>query len=176
MLSNLVLDGFDQALEQRGHRFVRYADMGTQFPGLQLHERNGAAAAYCVQGAIARFKVRVRDLTHRKRGVSIESMVKDLSIHLRGWLSHFGFCQTTSMLRDLESWLRRQLRAVPRKQWNRGHTRFTGLRKRAVGAELAAKTAESAHGPWHFANSRALAVALPNAYFASLGFPPSVIR
>ncbi len=33
-----------------------------------------------------------------------------------------------------------------------------------------------AHGPWHLANSRALAVALPNAYFASLGLPPLVVR
>ncbi len=68
--------------------------------------------------------------------------------YLRGWLSYFGFCQTPSVLRDLESWLRRRLRAVLWKQWKRGRTRFTELRKRGVGAELAAKTAGSAHGPW----------------------------
>lgn len=38
-------------------------------------------------------------------------------------------------------------------------------------AELAAKTAGSAHGPWRLALSPALALALPNAYFASLGIP-----
>jgi hypothetical protein len=38
-----------------------------------------------------------------------------------------------------------------------------------VGTALAAQTAASAHGPWRLANSPALAVALPNAYFDSLG-------
>jgi hypothetical protein len=36
---------------------------------------------------------------------------------------------------------------------------------------LAAKTAGSAPGPWRLANSPALAFALPNAYFESLGIP-----
>jgi RNA-directed DNA polymerase len=40
-----------------------------------------------------------------------------------------------------------------------------------VGKELAAKTAGSAHGPWRLANSPGLAIALPNAYFDSLGIP-----
>jgi RNA-directed DNA polymerase len=40
-----------------------------------------------------------------------------------------------------------------------------------VGAILAAQTAASAHGPWRLANSPALALALPNAYFDSLGIP-----
>ena len=52
------------------------------------------------------------------------------------------------------------------------HRRFVELRKRDVGKDpLAAKTAGSAHGPWRLANSPALAFALPNAYFDSLGIP-----
>lgn len=62
------------------------------------------------------------------------------------------------------------------KQWKRGRRRFAELCKRGISAALAAKTAGSAHGPWHLANSPALAIALPNAYFASLGLPPLVVR
>jgi len=40
-----------------------------------------------------------------------------------------------------------------------------------VGKDLAAKAAGSAHGPWQLANSPALAMALPHAYFTSLGLP-----
>ena len=40
-----------------------------------------------------------------------------------------------------------------------------------MGTDLAAKAAGSAHGPWQMANSPTLAIALPNAYFASLGNP-----
>jgi RNA-directed DNA polymerase len=57
------------------------------------------------------------------------------------------------------------------KQWKRGAVRYRELRRRDVSMSLAAKTAGSAHGPWRLANSPALAVALPNAYFASLGLP-----
>jgi RNA-directed DNA polymerase len=46
-----------------------------------------------------------------------------------------------------------------------------GVRKLGVGKDLAAQTAGSAHGPWRLANSPALAMALPNAYFDSLGIP-----
>jgi hypothetical protein len=53
---------------------------------------------------------------------------------------------------------------------------FAELRKRGVGCTLAAKTGGSAHGPWRMANSPALAIALPNAYFASLGLPRLTVR
>jgi len=125
--------------------------------------------------AIARFKGRVRELTRRTRGVSLQAMVDTLSAYLRGWRSYFGFCQTPSVLRGLEQWLRCRLRAVQWKQWKRGRTRFAELRKRGVGMQLAAKTAGSAHGAWHLANSQALAIALPNAYFDSLGLPRLVV-
>ena len=144
--------------------------LGFSFTGGQPPRRRIAPQA------IARFKGRVRELARRTRGVSIERMVEELSTCLRAWHSYFGFCQTPSMLRDLESWLRRRLRAVLWKQWKRGRRRFAELCKRGISAALAAKTAGSAHGPWHLANSAALAIALPNAYFASLGLPPLVVR
>ncbi len=121
--------------------------------------------------AVDRFKERVRELTRRTRGVSIEQMAEDLSRYLRGWLGYFGKCQTPSVLAALEEWTRRRLRSAIWKQWKRGTVRFAELRKRGVGKDLAAKTAGSAHGPWRLANSPALAIALPNAYFDSLGIP-----
>jgi RNA-directed DNA polymerase len=121
--------------------------------------------------AILRFKERVRELTRRTRGVSIERMAKDLVQYLRGWIGYYGKCQTPSVLVSLEKWLRRRLRSVIWKQWKRGKVRFAELRKRGVGKDLAAQTAGSAHGPWRLANSPALAIALPNAYFESLGIP-----
>jgi RNA-directed DNA polymerase len=103
-------------------------------------------------------------------------MVKTITTYLRGWLGYFGDCQTPSVLQRLETWLRRRLRSVVWKQWKRGRTRFQALRKRGVGQDLAAQTAGSAHGPWRIANSPALNLALPNAYFASLGLPAMVLR
>lgn len=121
--------------------------------------------------ALRRFKQRVRELTGRTRGISIERMTKELSSYLRGWKSYFGFCQTPSVFRDLDTWIRRRLRSMIWKQWKRGRVRFGKLRERGVNKDLAATTAGSAHGPWHIANSPALSYALPIAYFDSLGLP-----
>jgi Reverse transcriptase (RNA-dependent DNA polymerase)/Group II intron, maturase-specific domain len=90
-------------------------------------------------------------------------------VYLIGWRGYFGFCQTPSVLRKLDGWLRRRLRAIAWKQWKCGSTRFAELRRCGVGRDLAAQTAGSPHGPWRLANSLALTIALPTAFFASLG-------
>jgi RNA-directed DNA polymerase len=126
--------------------------------------------------AIARFKERIREQTWRTRGISLRQMVQQITTYLRGWLGYFGGCQTPSVLRDLEKWVRRRLRSVVWKQWKRGRTRFRELRKRGIDKALAAQTAGSPHGPWRIAHSPALSLALPNAYFAQLGLPPMVVR
>ena len=126
--------------------------------------------------AIARFKERVRELTRRTRGVRLETMVAQLSRYLTGWRGYFGFCQTPSVLRRLEQWLRRRLRSVLWKQWKRGKVRFVELCNRGVSTDLAAKTAGSAHGPWRLSNSPALTIALPNVYFDSLALPRLLVQ
>jgi RNA-directed DNA polymerase len=121
--------------------------------------------------AVLRLKERIRELTSRTRGVSIERMAEDLTRYLRGWIGYFGKCETPSVLQGLEAWTRRRLRSAIWKQWKRSPVRFAELRKRGVGRDLTAQTVGSSHGPWRLANSPALQFALPNAYFDSLGIP-----
>jgi RNA-directed DNA polymerase len=119
--------------------------------------------------ALARFKAKVRELTRRTCGRSLGQIVKELSVYLIGWRGYFGFCQTPSVLRTLDEWTRRRMRAIAWKQWKRGRTRFAELRRRGVGRDLAARTAGSPHGPWRLAQSPALTVALPIRFFGSFG-------
>jgi RNA-directed DNA polymerase len=126
--------------------------------------------------ALVRFRKRVAELTQRTRGVSLERMVSELTPYLTGWRNYFGFCQTPSVLERLDSWIRRRLRCVVWKQWKRGGTRFTELRKHGVGKDLAAQTAGSPHGPWRISRSPALSFALPNAHFDALRLPKLLAR
>src|SRR5499433_2714850 len=121
--------------------------------------------------ALTRFKARVREWTRRTRGASLPQIVKELSVYLIGWRGYFGFCQTPSVLRALDEWTRRRLRAIVWKQWKRGRTRFAELRRCGVGRDLAAQTAGSPCGPWRISHSPALTTALPIVYFGSLGLP-----
>jgi RNA-directed DNA polymerase len=120
---------------------------------------------------LVRFKHRVRETTRRTRGKSLAQIIAELARYLNGWRGYFGFCETPSVLRDLDQWVRRRLRAIAWKQWKRGPTRFAELRRRGIGKDLAAQSAGSPNGPWRMSNSPALAIALPNAYLGSLGLP-----
>ncbi len=126
--------------------------------------------------AVDRFRERIRELTCRTRGVSVERMVDEVSRYLRGWIGYFGKCETPSVLRRLEEWTRHRLRSVIWKQWRHGSVRFAELRKRGVGKDLAAQTAGSPLGPWRVANSPALNIALSIAYFESLGIPRLTVK
>ena len=121
--------------------------------------------------ALLRCKQKIRELTRRTRGISLEQMTKELAAYLRGWKSYFGYCQTPWILRNLDHWIRRRLRSMVWKQWKGSERRFKQLRHLGVGAKLAATTVGSSHGPWRLANSPALSSALSIAYFDSLGLP-----
>ena len=211
LLSNLLLDELDRELEQRGHRFVRYADdcniyVRSERAGrrvmegvkrflirklrLKVNETKSAVAQpkdrkflgfsfVCGESVkrciapqtIRRFKERIRELTRRTRGISIERMIGELRPYMLGWRNYFGFCETPSILKDLEGWTRRRLRCLLWKQWKRGKVRFRELRSRGVKEALAAQTAGSAHGPWRLSHSPGVQHALPNTFFDSLGLP-----
>ena len=67
--------------------------------------------------SLRRFKARVRQLTRRNWSISLEERVRRLKSYLSGWRGYFGFCETASVLRDLDSWIRHRLRCVQWKQW-----------------------------------------------------------
>ena len=117
--------------------------------------------------ATDRLKAKVRELTRRTGGKSLSQVAKGLSCYLIGWRAYFGFCETPSVLRDLDQGIRRRLRAIAWKQWKRGRTRYKRLRRLGVGRDLAARLAGSSQGPWRLSKSPALHIALPNAFFTT---------
>jgi len=208
LLANLVLDGLDKELEQRGHHFVRYADdcniyvnsrragnrvmaSLTRFLDRRLKLQINVAKSAVDRpwnrkflgfsftrwdqrrkispSAIKRLKDRIRELTTRTRGRSLRMIIGELGNYLKGWLGYFGFTETRSMFKELDSWIRRRLRSYVWKQW--GRRGYKELRKRGVSRTLAWNTAKSAHGPWRLSRSPALTIALGIRYFTDLGLP-----
>jgi len=141
-----------------------------KFLGFRFVNREGWKRSIAPE-SVDRFKRRVRKITRRSRGVSLEVMVRELARYLIGWRSYFGYCETRSVLSKLDSWIRRRLRSVVWKQWKRGRRRFAQLRALTVNKELAIRTAGSQHAPWRISRSPALSYALPCAYFEKLGLP-----
>ena len=121
--------------------------------------------------ALERFKQRVRDITRRAKGVSMETTMAELVPYLRGWRSYFGFCETPLVLISLTRWVRLRLRAAMWRQWKTPRRRRAALLELGVRPRLAGHTAGSGLGPWYLARAKALSVGLSNAYFKSLGLP-----
>jgi RNA-directed DNA polymerase len=121
--------------------------------------------------ALLRFKERVKETTRSAKGMDIKKTIEELAPYLIGWRGYFGHCETPTVLERLDRWIRRRLRSVIWRQWKRGQRKFAELTKRGVSADLAAKTAGSAHGPWRLSSSPALSIALPNVHFAAMGLP-----
>lgn len=66
-----------------------------------------------------RFKVKLKQLTRRNRGISLEQLVKELNPKLRGWLQYFRYASMKNKLANLEGWLRRKIRCFRLKQCKR---------------------------------------------------------
>jgi RNA-directed DNA polymerase len=118
-----------------------------------------------------RFREKVREMTRRKKGDSMKQRVEELTQYLRGWRGYFGYCETPTVLKELDSWVRRRLRCCYWIQWKTGRRRYDALFRLGVSRELAANTAGSNRGPWYLSKSVALRQAMPNAYFDSIGLP-----
>ena len=125
--------------------------------------------------ALERFKDRVRELTCRTRGISLEKIVERLAPYLIGWRGYFRFCQTPRVLSSLDAWIRRRLRMYLWRQWQNGRNRFKQLRRRGVPKFGAAVAAGSPTGLWRMSGHPAVQQALRNAYFDSLGLPRVVV-
>src|SRR3954452_3718031 len=140
------------------------------FLGFTLREEPGFRRCIADK-AVARFKHRVRVLTRRHRGVSLERMIADLLPYLRGWAGYFSFSQWRE-LPSLDGWIRRRLRCVAWVQWKTRGRRYRELRRLKVSDRLASAAIFSPKGPWRLSAVEALHRAFPKARFTRLGLPP----
>jgi RNA-directed DNA polymerase len=108
--------------------------------------------------ALDRFKQRIREITRRAKGVSMETTMEELAPYMRGWRSYFGFCETPEVLIGLTRWVRLRLRAAMWRQWKTPRRRRAALLELGVRPRLASNTAGSGLGPWFLAKAKALSV------------------
>lgn len=117
--------------------------------------------------AVQRMQTRVREITSRKRGISLRRMVDELNRYLRGWLGYFRVAETPSRFEELDGWIRRRLRCFLLKQWRPGRGRGRALRRRGV--KDPQYIARSHKGPWRLAKTHQLNQGYGSHYFRQLG-------
>jgi RNA-directed DNA polymerase len=119
--------------------------------------------------ALKRVKMRLRQLTRRNWGVSMEHRIRKLNRFIAGWCAYFGYADNYSLFEELDKWLRRRLRQVRWKEWKRPKGRIRNLLALGVPEPLAFQWGFSSKGPWRIAGSAPLQRALPNSYWDDHG-------
>jgi RNA-directed DNA polymerase len=115
--------------------------------------------------SLKRFRERVSEITARKRGRSLETVIAELNEYIRGWWGYFSHCEARSSLRLLNAWVIRRLRSYIWKQWKNRQTRVRELINRGVPRYWAERVGTSRKGPWRLSRNTTVAKALPVAYF-----------
>ena len=121
--------------------------------------------------ALRAMKERIRQITSRNGGRSLGRVVTELRSYLVGWHAYFRLADTPGIFADVDQWLHRRLRMLMLKQWKRGRTMYRELHRRGVGGAALWIAARYGRRWWHVAAHKALHIALPGAYFESLGVP-----
>ena len=144
---------------------------GRKFLGYALWRAgNGEVRRAVSEKALRAFRHRVRQLTRRKGGRSMEEVIERLRSYLLGWKGYFGLAQLPSVWRRLDQWIRRRLRALQLKQWRRGKTIYRELLRLGASPRVAQSVAALSRRWWHNSLS-AVHHVLTIAYFDRLGVP-----
>lgn len=143
---------------------------GRKFLGYSLRGSKSEVKLAVASQALDKLRDRIRQLTRRSVGRSLEQIAADLRGYVPGWKAYFRLAQTPTVMQALDRWLRHRLRAVQLKQWKRGPTAYRELRKLGARVDEAKCIAGNLRHWWH---TSALGVnrLLPIAYFDRLGVP-----
>lgn len=215
LLANIVLDELDRELEQRGHRFVRYADdcniyvrseqaghrvmesvkrflekrlrlevnakksavarpEERHFVGFRLRREplDGTVDVLLSKRSKERIDGKIRELTPRGFGNSLQACIARINVYLLGWIGFFWICteRATQVMQALDAHIRRRLRAIQLKHWKRKRT----IARKLIQLGVARKTAwrgvyKGRQSLWALSHSPAVDRGLRNAYFAKRG-------
>jgi RNA-directed DNA polymerase len=131
---------------------------------------DGAVKRAVADKALRAMKERVRWITCRTGGCSIEQVAEELRSYLVGWREYFRLADTPTVFGELDQWLRHRLRALHLKHWRRGRVIYRELRTRGLSVDQAAKVAGNSRRWWRN-SALALNRAFPIRYFDQLGVP-----
>ncbi|MDY7028943.1 MAG: group II intron reverse transcriptase/maturase [Spirochaetota bacterium] len=119
--------------------------------------------------AFAEFKRRVKKLTGRSWGVSMEYRFEKLAEYLRGWVGYFGISEYYRPIPEIDHWLRRRVRMCYIKRWRWCRTKVRELVKIGTNLRLAISIGLSRKGPYRLAKTLATQSGMTNKWLKDQG-------
>ena len=115
------------------------------------------------------FRYRLRKLTGRSWGVSMDYRLKKLSEYVRGWMGYFGISDYYRPIPELDHWLRRRIRMCYWKQWRGVRNRIRHLLALGTRVRTAIWTGMSSKSYWHLSRSLGTQTGMTNDWLKRQG-------
>jgi RNA-directed DNA polymerase len=147
---------------------VDYADR-RKFLGFSFYNAKDGYRIRVDAKSIKRLKDKLRHLTARSNGWSMEARIYRLDQVIRGWVNYYSLADMHGLCLKTDEWLRRRLRMCYWKQWKRFKTKHDNLVRLGTPSCNAWKFAYTRKGYWHIANSWILTCTLTNSFFVKAG-------
>jgi hypothetical protein len=121
--------------------------------GFRFYGRDREVKVRIDPDARKRAKDRLRQLTSRKRGVSMQQRIEEINRYTVGWTNYYALAGTPSVFEGLDEWLRRRLRQVRWKEWKRANARRRNLIAQGIPVREATEWSHSRKGYWRISGS-----------------------
>lgn len=115
------------------------------------------------------FKRRIRELTGRSWGVSMEYRLRKLREYMRGWIGYFGISEYYRPIPPLDEWIRRRLRMCYWKMWKRPKMRRKQLRALGLDVRSINMVVSSRKSYWKLSRTLATNMGMGNAWLKEQG-------
>ena len=139
---------------------------------LRLDPHTGAVEVLLSERTKRNAMERVRQLTPRNWGSSLDDCIVQVNAWVRGWHGFFGIASASEMqmMRKIDAHIRRRLRAIILRHWKRRRT----IAKRLVALGVNRRAAwhqvyQGRRSWWALSHAHAVDQGLRNAYFAKRG-------
>ena len=119
--------------------------------------------------SVAKLKYKLKELSKRSWGISMEKRIERINQVVRGWVNYFKIGDMKKVLKRLSEHLRYRLRMCIWKQWKNGKTRVMALRKLGMTPWQARRNGNSSKGYARIASSWVMTTTVTNARLKQKG-------
>jgi group II intron reverse transcriptase/maturase len=118
---------------------------------------------------IKKFLAKLKELTGRSNGMSMDVRLLKLKHAIRGWVNYFRVADMKTLAKRLDERVRRRIRMVIWKMWKRVRTRFKSLQKLGLDKSQAWQYANTRKGYWRISGSPILQTTITNKLLEKRG-------
>ena len=157
-------------LNEEKTKFRHVISLDVKFLGFGFYSNKGEIKACPHERSKAKCKTKLKELTQRNKGQSLDVFRTKLKEFVVGWVNYFKVSDMKKFVRHTDEWLRRRIRQLYWKQWKRTWTRVKALVKLGLSKTKALIFANTRQSYWRIANSKMLSYTLKNDLLKKMGW------